>query len=230
MKENVQPQVKSAMGYSQADSYNNVTYAQHSYLNRPLSCAVDSAGDLIFADFNHRLRKTSGWATNCSVSGGFSSQQVRQYEAVLNEVNNACYVSAPAALQTLYAQAQREVIENNSLQMVQQYFCNFGSSAVATEMEQHSTNNVFILCSACESLSPRPSSCPWPSLCACRDAMVQVAAQDVHIRCPQRNAMADLWHKWITAYTSCWLSNSAALQWYSPSNLGTLQAKLQSLG
>ena len=29
---------------------------QESYLNRPLSCAVDAAGDLIFADFNHRLR------------------------------------------------------------------------------------------------------------------------------------------------------------------------------
>ncbi len=29
---------------------------QESYLNRPLSCAVDVAGDLIFADFNHRLR------------------------------------------------------------------------------------------------------------------------------------------------------------------------------
>ena len=54
--EKVQPEVKSAIGYSQADSYNNVTYAQQSYLNRPLSCAVDSAGDLIFADFNHRIR------------------------------------------------------------------------------------------------------------------------------------------------------------------------------
>ena len=52
----VQPEVKSAIGYSQADSYNNVTYATQSYLNRPLTCAVDSAGDLIFADFNHRLR------------------------------------------------------------------------------------------------------------------------------------------------------------------------------
>ena len=57
----VQPEVKSAIGYSQADSYNNVTYAQHSYLNRPLSCAVDSAGDLIFADFNHRLRTVMEW-------------------------------------------------------------------------------------------------------------------------------------------------------------------------
>ena len=121
VKEKVQPEVRSGIGYSQADSYNNVSYAQQSYLNRPLSCAVDSAGDLIFADFNHRLRtwetarkcskkskknninkkngfadfvkklgvrtcrKTSGWATNCTVSGGFSFEQVRQYEAMLTE-------------------------------------------------------------------------------------------------------------------------------------------------
>lgn len=34
---------------------------QESYLNRPLSCAVDAAGDLIFADFNHRLRREPTW-------------------------------------------------------------------------------------------------------------------------------------------------------------------------
>ena len=39
---------------------------------------------------------------------------------------------------------------------------------------QSFTNNVFILCKACESLSPRPTGCPWLELCACRDAMVQV--------------------------------------------------------
>lgn len=224
MKEKVQPEVKSAIGYSQADSYNNVTYATQSYLNRPLSCAVDSAGDLIFADFNHRLRKTSGWATNCSVSGKFSFQQVRQYEAALSQVNDACNASE---MQTLYAQAQKEVIENNSIQLVQQYFCDFGASAFATQMEQNFTNNVYVLCKACESLWPRPSSCPWPSLCACRDAMVQVVTQDVHILCPQRNAMVDLWHRWITAYTSCWLSNSNALQWLTSTTLlQDLQRKL----
>lgn len=58
---------------------------------------------------------------------------------------------------------------------------------------------------------------------------LQVATQDVHILCPQRNALVDTWHRWITAYTSCWLSNGAALQWntlslgskerYTPANL-----------
>lgn len=48
--------MKSAIGYSQADAYNDEPIAQQSYLNRPLSCAVDSAGDLLFADNNFRLR------------------------------------------------------------------------------------------------------------------------------------------------------------------------------
>ena len=58
----VQPRVKSAIGYSQADSYNNNSIAQLSYLNRPLSCAVDSAGDLIFTDNNHIIRS---WVDLC---------------------------------------------------------------------------------------------------------------------------------------------------------------------
>jgi len=229
IKEKVQPKVKSAAGYSKADSYNNETYVQESYLNRPLSCAVDAAGDLIFADFNHRLRKTTGWATNCSVSGGFSSTQVQQYETAVKQVNSVCNSSTNPQMQMLYVEAQREVIENQSLQLLQQNFCDFGASPFASEMQQSFTNNVFILCKACEALSPRPTGCPWLELCACRDAMVQVATQDVHILCPQRNALVDTWHRWITAYTSCWLSNGAALQWNTLSNLGTLQAKLVSL-
>ena len=38
--------------------------------------------DDIYTDF---ARKTTGWATNCSVSGGFSSTQVQQYESAVKQ-------------------------------------------------------------------------------------------------------------------------------------------------
>ena len=38
--------------------------------------------DDIYTDF---ARKTTGWATNCSVSGGFSSTQVQQYETAVKQ-------------------------------------------------------------------------------------------------------------------------------------------------
>lgn len=38
--------------------------------------------DAICTDF---ARKTTGWATNCSVSGGFSSTQVQQYESAVKQ-------------------------------------------------------------------------------------------------------------------------------------------------
>ncbi|CAK9008812.1 Uncharacterized protein SCF082_LOCUS10029 [Durusdinium trenchii] len=226
VKEKVQPVVKGAIGYSEADSYNNESRAQQSYLNRPLSCAVDSAGDFIFADNNHRIRKISGWATSCSMAGEFSIHQVQLYESSLVQADAACNNASVPALQELYVQAQQDVLENNSLDLVQQYFCNFGASNFSTQMQSF-TNNVYILCTACASLSPRPPACPWQELCDCRDAMVQVATQDVHIMCPQRNAQVDPWHRWITSYTSCWMSDSDAIQWNDANKMASLQDQLQ---
>ena len=69
---------------------------------------------------------------------------------------------------------------------------------------QNFTNNVYVLCKACESLWPRPSSCPWPSLCACRDAMVQV-----------NQIWDDLgWPGWWLMDADCWVFSM-----YFPYNL-----------
>ena len=175
IKELAQPQVKAVVGYSKAEAFNDQTArVTFSYLSNPLSCTVDAKGDLIYSDgSNHRIRKITSFTTSCSVSGLFSQQQVEDYESTLANVDSACNNVSVQELRTHYANSQQAVLENNSLEMVQQYFCNNGASAHAAVMEQQYTNNLFVLCRACESLTPRPSACPWLELCECRDAMAQ---------------------------------------------------------
>ena len=149
----------------------------------------------------------------------------KDFERLVRDADAACNNESAPQLVDIYARAQAEVVENGSVQLVQDEFCNFGSSPTPAAMANY-TSNLFVLCQVCQELQPRPAACPWPELCLCRDAMMQVALSAVYIHCPQRNAFVDPWHRWVTAITSCLLEDPQAAQWYNSSQL---QQHLQTI-
>ncbi|CAE7345284.1 unnamed protein product, partial [Symbiodinium pilosum] len=225
-----QPEIKPVAGYNEADSYSAEAWrALEAYLNKPFTCAVDSKGDLLISDgLNQRLRKITGYNSHCSTSEQFTPQQVQDFERLLAEADAACNNQSQPQLVEIYTSAQAEVVENGNVQLVQDEFCNFGSSPRLADMANYTTN-VFVLCQVCQELNPRPVACPWPELCMCRDAIMNVARSLVYIHCPQRNAFVDPWHRWVTAITSCLLEDPQAAQWYNSSTTAQLQQHLQTI-
>lgn len=229
IKEKMRPGLQPMAGYSEADAYaEEADRALASYLNKPYSCAVDSKGDLLISDgLNQRLRKVQGYNTQCSTNEQFTVQQVQDFELRIAAADAACNNDSAPELVAIYAAAQADVVENGNVQLVQDQFCNFGSSPKLAEMAGYTTN-LFVLCQVCQELNPRPVACPWPELCMCRTAIMHVAQSEVYIHCPQRNAFVDPWHRWVTAITSCLLEDPQAAQWYNSSTTSQLQQHLQT--
>ena len=160
-------------------------------------------------------------------STGHDACTMQDFELRIAAADAACNNASAPELVAIYAAAQAEVVENGNVQLVQDQFCNFGSSPKLAEMAGYTTN-LFVLCQVCQELNPRPVACPWPELCTCRTATMHVAQSEVYIHCPQRNAFVDPWHRWVTAITSCLLEDPQAAQWYNSSTTSQLQQHLQT--
>eukprot|EP00931_Biecheleriopsis_adriatica_P060615 TRINITY_DN36412_c0_g2_i1.p1 TRINITY_DN36412_c0_g2~~TRINITY_DN36412_c0_g2_i1.p1 ORF type:complete len:1215 (+),score=190.73 TRINITY_DN36412_c0_g2_i1:85-3729(+) len=209
VKEFMLPEVKAVAGYGKVNAFQaeGVTTRQ-AYLNRPGSCVVDSSGDLLFSDlWNHRIRRISGFNPECRYSGIFTSQSIDEYEAALAAADAACTPWQH------YAQVQQEAVEHGNLTSLKLHMCNFGSSPIASAMEANGTgtSNAMVLCALCAAKGDN-AACP-SSLCACRSALNKVSTNYVYMNCPPQNAYADPWHKWVTAFTSCWLQDAGAAEW-----------------
>ncbi|CAE7908805.1 SOQ1 [Symbiodinium sp. KB8] len=161
IKEKMRPGLQPVAGYSEADAYaEEADRALESYLNKPYSCAVDSKGDLLISDgLNQRLRKVQGYNTQCSTNEQFTVQQVQDFELRIAAADAACNNASAPELVAIYAAAQADVVENGNVQLVQDQFCNFGSSPKLAEMAGYTTN-LFVLCQVCQELNPRPVACP----------------------------------------------------------------------
>merc|ERR1719428_120901 len=73
---------------------------------------------------------------------------------------------------------------------------------------------MLILCMACDwkwgiGNENRSLACPCEQHCRCNNAMQNLLREGVYQRCKAGNAIADKWHKWITAQTVClWKANT----------------------
>mmetsp|Transcript_12053 Transcript_12053/g.21393 ORF Transcript_12053/g.21393 Transcript_12053/m.21393 type:complete len:1218 (+) Transcript_12053:77-3730(+) len=219
VKEFSSPKVKEAAGKAQVKSYyGDGDVIGQSLLARPQSCVVDSKGDLIVSDtWNQRIRRIAGYNPDCLALGGVrhGEAEAQAYMDAVNAVQASCDNASDPDMRDLYAVVQEQVLEKRNLTLVKSHFCSFGSSPNASFMEVNYTNNMIVLCKLCaEVVGPRPSVCPWETLCSCRSALVQVASTLVYQSCADQSAYVDAWHRWVTAYITCWTSSTAdAAQW-----------------
>jgi len=192
--------VSGVIGLPDVFTYGNIFIARESYTNGPTSCTVNTNSEVFFTDGrNERIRKVSVVHALCAaVQRDFITDADKTaWQAHTTNIATVC-----AAVSNL-AEIQRALIESDDLDLLRSGFCDLQSPCLPTA-------NVIVLCSVCTSMvasgtvSSWPSACPAQDLCTCRNAIVAAMTSVVYLNCPNSEAQHDSWHKWITAYTTCW--------------------------
>ncbi|CAE8697148.1 unnamed protein product, partial [Polarella glacialis] len=172
VKSYLEPKVQNVAGQPEVLAMNAETEpAMVSYLNRPTGCVVNSAGDVLIADtWNQRIRRVSGWSAGCVESEKIRKDEKLEYVAAIENISSAC--TSEPLITSLYTHVQREALENNNLQPMEDMFCNFRNASDLGFLDAF-TNNTLVLCTLCAKIAPRPAICPWQSMCNCRDEIVK---------------------------------------------------------
>jgi len=239
VKRHLDDTVTGVAGFPEVYASSDDGNARAAYLNRPGDCVVDSSGSVHFADvWNQQIRQISGHDVDCIhayTSEGTKAQydlEVQRYEWALGNATRAC--TQEAQIQTLYSYVQQSVLEQRSTTELESRFCQYGngpSDSASVAFYSNFTSNVLVLCRACETFDilARPTVCPWPSLCDCRDATAEILKTEVYQTCRAPGSLQDPWHVWASSYLSCLWVSSDATQWLTNSakNAALLQG-LQS--
>lgn len=195
--------------------------AEDAYLDRPVGCAVDSKGSVHFVDaWNQRVRKISGYQTDCvhahTNDDGKASYDadIAAYSHAIGNVMTNC--TRDPHISALFASLKQQTLDQHNATPVSEEFCSFTRGPLETAAQdfyQAYTRNTLVLCRVCESLTPRPAVCPWESMCACRDAIVQVLHTEVYQRCQAPRTYHDTWHVFTSSFVSCWWKSAGEALW-----------------
>merc|ERR1712194_861260 len=173
---------------------------EEALLNKPIDRVVDSKGNVNILDVgNQRIRQISNRHTDCLHSYrdevvSTYREAVDEYEKTTEKVLQACRNAAQSlddptgtGMATLFdALVQETKYANKSQALIINSFCIFSNNPMNSESKtfyRSFTRNTFVLCDACDGRAPRPSVCPWPSLCACQAATRSLWDTDVFREC-----------------------------------------------
>jgi len=227
VKKYIKEQVRGVAGQNYVNGFKGEdSKADKAVLNKPAACAVDSLGDLVFADaHNQRIRKVKNMTVDCLyMTDLFHIEELRKYERAINTAAAACSTTGSSIMTDMFGTLQKETIEKRSVAPFISALCNWTDAEPGLP-----TNNLIALCNACigsnftndTALDPYPPTgrCPEKELCVCRNAIVEVLKTDVYLNCPLANAYFDRWHRWATAWTLCWTMESGAARFISNTTL-----------
>jgi len=176
VKEHISVKDSGVTGSPSVNAYSDDTdtdsEAMPALINRPTSCALDSAGNLIIADiWNHRLRNVSQVQQSCQYNMDlFTKEEVSDYRDRVNTMDQLCFTGSTAPFASTKASMQYGLLQDFD-QAAYEALCHAPTPVVA---EGINTKNLQVLCDVCGPLSPRPSHCPSTSLCNCRTSIVRL--------------------------------------------------------
>jgi len=243
LKKHVKVRVSGVTGLQDAYAFQGDNQeAPKALLNRPSACAVDSKGDMAFADtWNMRIRKISSQNLNCQyLTKLFAVQELKAYAYMMNRVEKTCHISTK--LELALGQVEMEAVDS-------QYPQPFTNLLCRREADDDSagslTNSLYALCHACKDMvdpleedtyqaiegrrrRSRPPRCPSEHLCECRASFEAVLKSPVYLNCPSSNLYFDRFHRLVTTYVACFMTDASESKYVSePDMLEALQQNMR---
>jgi len=208
IKTNLNEVVEGVAGFPDVRSFRGEgDLARRAYLNRPQGCAVDSRGNLVFADvWNMRIRTISGLIQDCAHARREVPQQELDVYVRLQQVADQTCSSTPR-LAALTQTMQQQVSDQLDTSLYDSHFCRFGNTS-DPYLTGNNTDHTRTLCGVCREVQaagswPDSPLCPWQETCSCHDALLEVISSPGFQSCPEVNAYYDRWNRWASAYAGC---------------------------
>jgi len=181
-------------------------------LFRPSHCTVDTRGNLIIADtWNNRIRKIRGLGNGCIYqTNAYTRKAIDTYLEAVALVENSCSQMPDEQLES-YKTAQQQALSRGETYFVSRSICEVEPRQ---RQEGMPTPNLIILCVTCKRLAAKGRGwrprCPQKTVCNCNAAIEHALQTEVYLRCPRSSAYFDVWHRWLSAYITCWLRLSSS--------------------
>jgi len=158
--------------------------------NNPSHCAVDNHGQLYVSDTrNHRIRRIDRLTTQCQYLGDlFTDAQRQDYMTKMTAMEEVCTPLFG------FGAAMDLAIREHDPSGLRPLLC-------LNQTERSLTVNV----PQGEAVAGREA---LTRRAQCAHAMKQVMMTRVYMYCPYDNAMADTWHRVVTAYMECWVQEA----------------------
>lgn len=137
----------------------------------------------------------------------FTNQSVTEYRDAINLVDSTCFTDAAAPFRgNTQVTLQQTVVQQRETQYYEQQLCKY----IRPATESLPTQNLLVLCTICDndlsSIRDTLDGCPPQALCNCRNNIVKVLRTEVYLNCPSQSAYHEKWHRFISAYVTCWFS------------------------